>query len=390
MNSRISEAIKYSNIDLTTMLESWKQLVEIESFTHNPNAVTELCQFIDKKLKALGVRTEIETYDNAGPLLIGYYGSGPASEGIILSGHMDTVFEDHTIKRNPFRVDGEKVYGPGVLDMKGGVNLIFYILQLLQALNYQKPIKIILSGDEENGHLRTNQQRRIEQESRGYKLAFNLETGLVDNKVTIARKGRIASRVVTKGLSAHAGANLDQGINAIQQMAHHILDIQKLNQKYDQATFSVGTIKGGTVSNAVPDCAEIEIDIRYEKEALKPLIVEDLQRITAVQHVPGATAQVFFDNEFPPFEDTYNHSAFEFIKDRALKNGFDPVEPARLGGSSDASFIARAGVPCLCSMGVKGQWNHSDREYAIADSAIERLILIVDSILEAEKIDAFL
>lgn len=390
MNSRIIEAMKRCQIDLDTMLESWKQLVEIESFTHNPKAVTELCRHIEGKLNALGVRTEIETYDNAGPLLIGYYGDGPASEGIILAGHMDTVFEDRTLERNPFRVEGEKVYGPGVLDMKGGVNLIFYILPLLQALNYTKPIKIILSGDEENGHMRTDQQRRIEQESNGYKLAFNLETGLVDNKVTVARKGRIASRVVTKGLSVHAGANLDQGINAIHEMAHLILEIQKLNQRYDQATFSVGTIKGGTVPNAVPDCAEIEIDVRYEKEALKPLIVEDLQRITSVQHVPGATAQVFFDNAFPPFEDTYNHKAFEFIRDRALKNGLDPVEPARLGGSSDASFISKAGIPCLCSMGVKGQWNHSDREYAIADSAIERLILIVDSILEAEKVESFL
>lgn len=390
MNSRIIEAMKHCNISLDTMLESWKQLVEIESFTHNPNAVTELCRLIEDKLKALGVRTEIVTYDNAGPLLIGYYGSGPASEGIILSGHMDTVFEDQTIKCNPFRVDGEKVYGPGVLDMKGGVNLIFYVLELLQALNYQKPIKIILSGDEENGHHKTDQQLRIEQESRGYKLAFNLETGLIDNKITVARKGRIASRLVTKGLSAHAGANLDEGINAIQQMAHHILDIQKLNQKYGQATFSVGTVKGGTVSNAVPDYAEIEIDIRYEKVALKPLIVKDLERIASVQHVHGATAQVFFDNEFPPFEDTYNQKAFEFIRAQSLANGFGDVLPARLGGSSDASFISRAGIPCLCSMGVKGQWNHSDREYAIADSALERLILIVDSILEAQKVDSFL
>jgi glutamate carboxypeptidase len=390
MNNQIIEAMSRCQINLEKMLDSWQQLVEIESFTYNPNGVAEICSFIEKKLNQLGVTTEIYRFENAGPLLIGHYGSGQEREGIILSGHMDTVFEDRFIHDHPFKFDGERVYGPGVLDMKGGVNLIFYIIQLLKAMNYKKPVKIILSGDEENGHLNSDQNHRIELESRGYKLAFNLETGLIDNKITIARKGRIACRLATKGLAVHAGANLDDGVNAIHEMAYNILQVQELNHKYDNATFSVGKIKGGTMPNAVPDFAEIDIDIRYAHEHLKKQIMDDLNRITSIINVKGASTQVFFDNEFSPFEDKFNHKAFDFMNVMSVKNGFGSLEPARLGGSSDASFISKAGVPCLCSMGVKGQWNHSGREYAIANSAIERLILIVDSILEAEKIDSFL
>ncbi|MZQ98152.1 MAG: M20/M25/M40 family metallo-hydrolase [Acidaminobacter sp.] len=390
MNPSIIDALSKCQIGLETILGSWQNLVEIESYTHHPKAVAKLCGFVENKLNDLGVTTQVHHFENAGPLLIGHYGSGPISDGIILAGHMDTVFEDDFIKSNPFRVEDDQVYGPGVLDMKGGLNLIFYIIQILKALNYTKPIKIILSGDEENGHLHSDQNLLIEQESRGYKLAFNLETGLIDNKITIARKGRLACRVATKGLAVHAGANLEDGINAIHEMAYKILKIQDLNQKYDNVTFSVGKIKGGTVPNAVPDYAEIDVDIRYEKDHLKQHIVNDLNDIISVNHVSGATSEVFFDNEFPPFEDRYNQKAFEFIRNISAKNGLGEIAPVKLGGSSDASFISRAGIPCLCSMGVKGQWNHSNREYALASSAAERLVLIVDSILEAEKVESFL
>lgn len=390
MNNSILDAMSRCQIDLPAILATWKQLVEIESFTNNPEAVSKVCDYIETKLNQLGVRTQVQKFDNAGPLLIGYYGSGPAHEGIILAGHMDTVYQDQFIQEHPFRVENDKVYGPGVLDMKGGVNLIFYILQVLKALNYTKPIKIILSGDEENGHIHSDQSLLIEQESRGYKLALNLETGLIDNRITTARKGRLACRVVTHGLAVHAGANPGDGVNAIHEMAYKILKIQELNQKYDNASFSVGTIKGGTVPNAVPDSSEIEIDVRYEKDHLKQHIMNDLNEIISVSHVNGATTEVFFDNEFPPFENQYNQKAFEFVKNISVKNGFGEIAPTLLGGSSDAAFISRAGIPCLCSMGVKGQWNHSNREYALANSAIERLVLIVDSILEAEKVESFL
>ncbi len=390
MNPVILKAMETCKINKESVLKTWKEIVEIESFTHNPKGVSSVCDFIRSELESIGLSTRIHEYEKAGPLLIAEYGEGDPSECILLTGHMDTVFKDGFIKENPFREENGKVFGPGVLDMKGGVNLIFYILKLLKALEYKKPIKVIISGDEEHGHEHSDQGQLMQDESKGSKLAFNMETGIVGSSITVARKGRIACRVATKGKSAHAGANFSDGINAIQEMAHNILDIQALNSKYEDVTFSVGTIKGGTVANAVPDYAEIEIDIRYNDVDLKDDILNDIKQIVGTSKVEGTTGEVFIDGGFPPFSNKINQKAYEFVNSISVKNGFGETEAIHIGGSSDAAFITIAGVPCLCSMGVKGEWNHTNREYALVDSAIERIVLITDAILESENIKSFL
>ncbi|WP_207736259.1 M20 family metallopeptidase [Fusibacter ferrireducens] len=390
MNPTILEAMKSCNVNREAILKTWKEIVEIESFTHNREGVNAVCDFVRQELEKLGMSTKVYEYDKAGPLLIGECGTGNPDECILLTGHMDTVFKDGFIQDNPFRVEDGKVFGPGVLDMKGGVNLIFYIIKLLKALDYKKPIKVIISGDEEHGHEHSNQGQLMTDESKGCKLAFNMETGIVGNSITVARKGRIACRVATRGKSAHAGANFSDGINAIQEMAHKILSIQALNEKYEEVTFSVGTIKGGTVANAVPDYAEIEIDVRYNDVDMKEDIVEDLRQIAETCKVEGTTGEVFIDGGFPPFSNKINQKAYEFVNGISVKNGFGETEPIHIGGSSDAAFITIAGVPCLCSMGVKGEWNHTNREYALVDSAIERIVLITDAILESENVKSFL
>lgn len=390
MNKAILEAVEKCGIDEETILETWKKIVEIESFTHNKAGVTNVCEFIKHELESLGLTTRTVEYESVGPLLIGEMGQGDKSEGIILSGHMDTVFKDGFLAQNPFRVEKGKVFGPGVLDMKGGINLIFYIIKMLKALDYKKPIKVIISGDEEHGHEHSNQGDLMTEESRGYKLAFNMETGLVGNSITVARKGRIACRVATRGKSAHAGANFEDGINAIQEMASKILKIQALNSKYKDVTFSVGTIKGGTVANAVPDYAEIEVDVRYKDLSMKQDIINEIEAIASTNEIEGTTGIVFIDGGFPPFSNTLNQKAFNFVKSISLEYGFGEPQPVHIGGSSDAAFITMAGVPCLCSMGPKGEWNHTNREYALLDSAIERIILITASILEASEIESFL
>ncbi|GAU77082.1 M20 family metallopeptidase [Fusibacter sp. 3D3] len=390
MNPVILEAMQSCKIDSASVLKTWKEIVEIESFTHNREGVSLVCDFIRSELEILGVRTKVIEFDKVGPLLIGEYGEGDLSECILLTGHMDTVFKEGFIKENPFRVEDGKAFGPGVLDMKGGVNLIFYILKLLKALHYTKPIKIIISGDEEHGHEHSNQGQLMLEESKGCKLAFNMETGLIGNSITVARKGRIACRVATKGKSAHAGANFSDGINAIHEMAYKILEIQALNNKYKDVTFSVGTIKGGTVANAVPDYAEIEIDVRYNDVDIKETLIEDLKQIAQTSKIQGTTGELFIDGGFPPFSNKLNQRAYEFVNAISVKNGLGETEAIHIGGSSDAAFITIAGVPCLCSMGVKGEWNHTNREYALVDSAIERIVLITDAILESEKVKSFL
>lgn len=385
MNKIILDAIESCGINNDSIIKTWKEIVEIESYTHNAEGVYNVCKYIKSQLEELGLETKIHDIENVGPLLIGQFGEGDDSEGVILAGHMDTVFRDGFIIDNPFRVENNKVFGPGVLDMKGGINLIFYIIKVLKELKYDKPIKVIISGDEEHGHGTSNCGKLMEEESKGYKCAFNMETGLVDNSITIARKGRIGCTIKTKGLSAHAGANFFDGISAIYEMANKILEIQNLNKKYENTTFNVGLVKGGTFVNAVPDYAEIEVDIRFVDDDNIENIKQDLNRIAQTNTIEGAKSEIIIDNIFPAFVNKYNKEFYEIVKSVSIKNGFGEPKGVLVGGASDAAHITRAGVPCLCSMGVKGEWNHTDREYALVDSAIERIVLIVDSILELKN-----
>ncbi|AOT72065.1 M20 family metallopeptidase [Geosporobacter ferrireducens] len=385
MNQRILDAMESCGINQAAIIETWKQMVEIESYTHNPEGVYNICRYIKDKLEELGLKTTICDFEGVGPSLIGTCGEGDIGEGIILAGHMDTVFKDGFALHNPFRIEKNLVFGPGVLDMKGGINLIFYILKVLKALDYNKPIKVIISGDEEHGHAKSRCGDFITREAKGYKAAFNMETGLIDNGIVTARKGMIFCTIKTKGLSAHAGNNFSEGISAIYEIANKILEIQKLNEKYENTTFNVGLIHGGTMVNAVPEYAELKLDIRFVDDKIIEAVKTDLNKIAASNRIEGATSELVIENIFPAFGNQYNKEFYELVKSISINNGLGEPKCVLLGGASDAAYISKAGVPCLCGMGVKGKWNHTDREYAIIDSVMERILLIVNSILELEN-----
>ncbi|SNS61713.1 Peptidase dimerisation domain-containing protein [Anaerovirgula multivorans] len=140
--------------------------------------------------------------------------------------------------------------------------------------------------------------------------------------------------------------------------------------------------------NAVPDYAEIKVDIRFVSDDVVEDIKEDLVKIVSSNTIEEAKSELIIDNIFSAFSNEYNKKFYEFVKSISIKNELGEPEGFLLGGASDAAYISKAGVPCLCGMGVKGvkgEWNHTNREYAIIDSALERIILIVSSILELEN-----
>lgn len=378
----IISALEAKNITEEEILNTWKEIVEKESYTHNKEAVTNVCAYVEDKLKELGMETRIIEFENSGPTLVAEMGEGDLGEGVILTGHMDTVHKDGVIMEFPFRVHGGKVFGPGVLDMKGGINIIFYTIEMLKQLGYDKPVKVLLSGDEEHAHAKSGSGTILMEEAKGYKYALNFETGLIDNSIVISRKGGMFCTIRSKGLSAHAGANFNDGISAINEMAYKIIEINDLNGKFGETTFNTGTIKGGTVMNAVPDLCEVLLDIRYVDNALIPEIEKSLKAIVEKTNVDGAKSELIVEGVFPAFIDSLNGKLFETAQRVSSSLGFGQAKGVRVGGASDAAFITKAGVPCLCGMGVKGQWNHSTREYALVDSAMERIVLVTNLIFE--------
>jgi glutamate carboxypeptidase len=386
----LNQIYDYIDSKKDEMISLWREIVNLESYAREKDKVDVLAERLKIEFEKEGFNCKlVDVGPNNGKTLIGILGEKRNSKPIIFSGHMDTVFPTGTFGDNPFKIDNGKAYGPGVLDMKGGIIISLYVIKALNSIGYdERPIKIIFSGDEEIGHLNSTGAEVIMEEARGGICAFNMETGLIDNSICIGRKGRMECHVTVNGVGAHAGNDFTSGRNAIEEMAYKIIELQKLTDLESGTTVSVGTIKGGTVSNAIPDQCKIAVDIRFENMSEMEKIKKKIEEICSVTYVDGTSTKWEIVNSMAAFETTDEVMKFyEFVNEISQKYGFGTMEGKRLGGSSDAAYIGMAKTPVLCSFGAKGQWNHTDKEYALVDSLFERAKLISTVILNLKNFE---
>lgn len=360
------------------MMALWKKFVNSESYTKDGDYVNCLAAMIKEEFEKEGFSCHLVDVGANGNTLVGVLGEERAGRPIIFSGHMDTVFKTGTFGENPFRIEDGKAYGPGVLDMKGGIVIALYVVKALNHIGWKdRPIKVIFSGDEEIGHEKSTGANVFLEESKGGLCAFNMETGLVDDCLCVGRKGSVNYIIRTKGVESHAGNDFIKGKNAIEEMADKILRIQKLTDLEKGTTYSVDIIRGGRIVNAIPEDCEIEVDVRFESVEELTNIEENIHHVCATAYIEGVQTQIEKRPGIMPFETKESGMKFyEFAKEIAAKNGFGALGAKRLGGGSDASYTTMAGVPSICSFGVQGQWNHTAKEYAIIESLFQRTKLI--------------
>lgn len=389
MSTYLNEISKFVDENREEIISLWKEIVNIESYTNCKESVNRLAERLKCEFEKEGLDCDLIDVGNNGSTLVGTLGSNRDKKPIIFSGHMDTVFEIGTFGENPFKIIEGRAYGPGVLDMKGGIVISLYVIKALNKIGYKdRPIKIVFSGDEEIGHKDSNGADLILKEAKGSLCAFNMETGLVDNSLCVGRKGRIGCNIHVKGVETHAGNDFEGGRNAIEEMANKILQIQKLTNLEVGTTASVSIIKGGRVSNSIPEDCSIEVDLRFEKVEEMENVKKRIQEICGDTYIEGTSTHVDFVSEMMPFETTEDVMKFhKFVNTVSKENGFGEINAKRLGGSSDASYLTIANVPTICSFGVKGEWNHTSREYALVDSMFERVKLISTIVLNLDKLD---
>lgn len=389
MSTYLNEISKFVDENREEIISLWKEIVNIESYTNCKESVNKVAERLKCEFEKEGLDCDLIDVGNNGSTLVGTLGSKRNKKPIIFSGHMDTVFEIGTFGENPFKIMEGKAYGPGVLDMKGGIVISLYVIKALNKIGYKdRPIKIVFSGDEEIGHKDSNGGDIILKEAKGGLCAFNMETGLVDNRLCVGRKGRIGCNIHVKGVETHAGNDFEGGRNAIEEMANKILQIQKLTNLEVGTTASVSIIKGGRVSNSIPEDCSIEVDLRFEKVEEMENVKKRIQEICEDTYIEGTSTHVDFVSEMMPFETTDDVMKFhKFVNTVSKENGFGEINAKRLGGSSDASYLTIANVPTICSFGVKGEWNHTSREYALVDSMFERVKLISTIVLNLDKLD---
>lgn len=365
-------AVQDFESNLPAMRACLEEIVALESPSLDKQAVNRLVVGIVQKLESLGGEVVIYPQEETGNHTLCRWGSGAG--GILLLLHIDTVYEIGTLARWPMReVDG-KLHGPGVLDMKASAAILFEVIHMFRQKNTwpKRPVIALFTTDEETGS-RTS-RALIEAEAQKAEVVFCLEPALAGGALKTARKGTGEIDLLVKGVAAHAGVNHDQGRNAIEELAHHILAVQQLTDTSRGTTVNVGVVSGGTRTNVVPAEAHARVDLRVssmeEFNRLKEWVIHR-------QPVIGGTAlKAVIELNRPPMpRDETMRQTFEKACSIAARLGLDLTEGST-GGGSDANFVAPLGVPVLDGLGAVGDGAHSEREYILLSSLPQRAALL--------------
>lgn len=355
------------------MISLWKEMVTIDSgigVKEGGMAMGNLCAGI---LEKLGFSIRCVPYEKCGDTIIGERGD-MTKPFTILMGHMDTVFFKGEPEKRPFTIKDGKAYGPGVLDMKGGVTILLSTLQALHEAGFEDfPCKVILDADEEPAHAFSNASEVIQKEAEGAKCAFNFETGFTDHSLVVQRKGCWRFFIETFGRGCHVGNDPENGRSAILEMAHKIIEIEKLTDYSKQYNVNVGTIEGGTVANAAPAYCKVECDFRYTHPEDLPILRKKVDEVCSRQYVPDTITKVSDGVGFATMTRLPgNLELLKIAQEVAEESGFPKPEARLCGGGSDAAYTTAMGVPTLCAVGVEGARNHTVEEWADVDSLFRR------------------
>ena len=301
--------------------------------------------------------------------------------GVLLLCHMDTVWDLGTLAQRPVRIEDGRLYAAGAFDMKGGIVNALWAIRALQVhgLMPERRITLLITADEETGS--ATSRATIEAEALGHDAVLVLEPAHPPHgALKTWRKGVGEYRLEVKGVASHAGAAHEQGVNALEELAHQVLAIQALTDYGRGTTVNVGVAGGGTRDNVVPDHAWADIDVR----AMNAAEAERLHRaLTSLQpHVKGASVTVTGGMNRPPMERTPGGVAL-FRRAEAIAAGLGfAVDEVGTGGGSDGNFTAALGVPTLDGLGVTGDGAHAVHEHVILSSLPERAALLAGMLRE--------
>jgi len=389
MNKELVAKVKaYVDSHHDEIIQKYEEFINLPDFWRDADNVNVVGEWLNREFSAEGLDCQlVETNEKAGKIFVGILGADRPGKPVMFSGHMDTALESNLYPDKPFHIKDGMAYGPGVLDMKGGIVISLFVVKALNAVGYAgRPIKVLYAPDEEGLHEYTKVADYIRENSKDCLFALNMETGLMNNALAVGRKGRLGIDVFVTGKSAHAGQAFLDGISSIEEMAHKVLDFQALTDLDRGTTINTGVIKGGTIPNAVPAECMCSLDIRFkymdELERVRKAVAEICQK----NYVEGTTCTFKELNLFTPFETHDDISAlFDFMKQTAETYDFPETSPAQVGGCSDATYIQLAGTPVLCSCGVRGNWNHTLREFAVVDSMYERISWYSAAIIDSDE-----
>jgi glutamate carboxypeptidase len=367
-------AISQNPFDATTILDGIRRWVEIETPTEAPAEVNRLGELIAKGYEGLPAHVErIAGRDGCGDHLVARSSWGQDAPGILVLSHHDTVHPLGFIKRLPFRIDGDRAFGPGIYDMKGGAYLAYHAFRQICAPGARAPLGItqLYVSDEEIGS--PTSRALIEAEGRKAKYVLVTEPARDGGKIVTGRKGVARFEVFLKGVPAHAGTRPQDGRSAIRELGNVIQTLEALNDASRGISVNVGVVRGGTRPNVVAEEAYAEVDMRVPTLADADELVPKILGLKS--RTEGVTVKVTGELNRPPYEKSNAGAAlFEHARELAAGLGFDLVDTST-GGGSDGNFTA-AHTATLDGLGVDGEGAHTNFEQMYISSIEPRARLL--------------
>ena len=381
-------------------LELLRQMVGINSFTANAAGVNQLGKFTEDLFVSLGFTAEhVQAADfmHGNHLVLTRPAARPGAPKIGLTSHLDTVYPPAEERANDFtwRVAGERLYGPGTVDIKGGTLMI---LMLLDALQHAAPALfeavtwvVLLNAAEEV--LAPDFGDLLRERLAGATLANLVFEGGKWNgrngQLVVARKGMACYRIEVVGKAAHAGVAHDLGANAIVQLAEVVQRVDGFTD-YDQAlTFNVGTMAGGTVLNRVPHQASASVEMRtfspgaFDAGMQKMLALNDYSSVRSLRDGYPCQVRVEVLGSWDPWaRNPATDGLLALWQEVGRELGVELL-PQERGGLSDGNWTW-AQIPTLDGLGPAGDNAHcsersadgsKDQEYALADSFVPKTVL---------------
>ena len=368
-------------------LQTLKSLVSVDTGTGTQEGLEQISALLVKRLTDLGAKVEtFPATPSAGNNIIGTF-KGSGTKDFLLMVHYDTGFGPGTVAKRPFRTEGDRAYGPGVADAKGGVAMILHAIKLLQDQQFKGygTLTVLFNPDEEMGS--AGSKRIISELARKHDYVFSYEPPDTD-AVTVATNGINQVKLEVKGRSSHAGSAPENGRNALTELSHQIIQLKDLGDQAKGTTVNWTLAKAGEKANIIPDLATAEADMRYSDVSENDRVMADAERLSKNSLIPDTQVILTLNKGRPPL--AKNEGSESLAKTaRQLYGQIDKtIEPIAMRFGTDAgyAYVPGSAKPAVLeTMGVVGAGLHADNEYIELNSVAPRLYLTVAMIRELSQ-----
>lgn len=359
----------------TLVLTDLAQLVNIDSPADHAAGLNQIQGILSTKLKSMGA--EIRTIPSPrGSYNIVATFTGTGTGKLLLMAHVDTVFKVGAAKERPFRIQGDRAYGPGVSDDKGPVLTGLYAIKLLQDSGFKDYAKItyLLNVDEEIGS--PSSKELIKELAQQHDYAICLEGGRSNDGVVSFRKGISYLQIEAKGRASHAGNAPEKGVNALLELVEQIPALARLADPDKGTTVSFTVFQSGDKTNVIPDQALAKADIRVLLPEEMDRLEKEAAEVVTHKLLPESQIKLTITRGRPPFPQNAATDALIEKAQVVYQEIGKTLSVAGSGGGSDGNYTASVGTPTLDSLGFVGGGAHGVNEYMEIKSIAPRLYLL--------------